>query len=179
MEQFYHSLPTGRSEGWDQGEPYPLTLLNPQGQAVPPNKAEYLFKIRHEATMISQVLFLLLGRVRPCLQSPFSKWLWEDCLCGLSSPGPSGSMPNSDLSLKDQSRGTWVAQSFEHPTSAHVMISQFVRSPHWAQGCQCRACFRSSVAPLSGPSPTHTLSKMNKYFLKRGSNREITKLRIK
>ena len=47
--------------------------------------------------------------------------------------------PIGHLTLK-QEKGTYVAQSVKHPTSAKVMISQFVgSSPHWALCWQLRA----------------------------------------
>ena len=74
--------------------------------------------------------------------------------------------------LKNKNRrGTWVAQSVKHPTSAQVMISRFMglsptsgsllswRSPLWLL-CPCLS---SLSAP---PLLTHSLSKINKYILK-------------
>ena len=59
--------------------------------------------------------------------------------------------------------GTWVARLVERPTSAQVMISQFVGSSP-ASGSvltacsEPGACFRFSVSFSLCPSPAHTLS---------------------
>ena len=58
-------------------------------------------------------------------------------------------------------RGAWVAQWIEHPTSAQVMISQFVSSSP-ASGsvltAQSLEPASDSVSPSLCPSPTHALS---------------------
>ena len=70
-----------------------------------------------------------------------------------------------DITFKTLFKGTWVAQSVEHPTSTQVTISQFVRlSP--ASGCALTA---QSLEPASEsvslplcPLPAHALSLNNK-----------------
>ena len=59
-------------------------------------------------------------------------------------------------------RRAWVTQSVEHPTSAQVMISQFVGSSP-ASGSvptacsEPEACFRFCVSFSLRPSPAHSL----------------------
>ena len=52
-------------------------------------------------------------------------------------------------------RGNWVAQYVECPTSAQVMILQFMSSSPilLMSACQYKACFRSSVSLLAPPPP--------------------------
>ena len=64
-------------------------------------------------------------------------------------------------------RGTWVAQSVERPTSAQVMISQFVSSSRASGSVQTAQSLEPASDPvspsLSAPSPLMLyLSKMNK-----------------
>ena len=61
-------------------------------------------------------------------------------------------------------RGTWMAQSIEHPTSVQVMISQFVNlSPHQTCCCQPVSTEPTSgpLSPPFGPSPACALPKIN------------------
>ena len=60
-------------------------------------------------------------------------------------------------------RGAWVAQSVERPTSAQVMISQFVGSSPASgsvlMACsEPGACFGFCVSFSRCPSPAHALS---------------------
>ena len=66
-----------------------------------------------------------------------------------------------DLTLKWGSRGAWVAQSVERPTSAQVMASRFVGSSP-ASGSVLAA---QSLEPASDSvSPSVSLSLKNKYL---------------
>ena len=61
-----------------------------------------------------------------------------------------------------ETRGTYVAQSVERPTSAQVVISRFMSlSPTFSSllsACQCRTCFTSSFPFCLCLSPTCTPS---------------------
>ena len=80
--------------------------------------------------------------------------------------------------------GAWVAQSVERPTSAQVMISQFVGSSP-TSGCMLTAqslepAWDSVSLSLSlCPSPTHTLShslSLSKINIKKKKARDLESL---
>ena len=92
--------------------------------------------------------------------------------CTLSHPQPQGQSlaPRGCPIKKHRMRGTWVAQSVECPTSAQVMISQFVGSSP-ASGCGLTAQSleppSDSVSPfLSLPFP-HSHSVFLSFFKKK------------
>ena len=67
------------------------------------------------------------------------------------------------FALKTEKRGAWVAQSVERPTSAQVMISQFVGSSPTsgsvvtAWSLEPGACFGFCVSLSLCPSPVRSL----------------------
>ena len=82
--------------------------------------------------------------------------------------------PKAYLLLEARLRGTWVAQSVKHPTSAQVMISQLVSSSHaWGSVLTAQSLEPASDSvspPLSAPPPLMlclsvclSLSKINKH----------------
>ena len=67
-------------------------------------------------------------------------------------------MVSPHIVLKRLTRGAWVAQSVELPTSAQVMISWFVSSSP-TMGSVLTACFGFCVLPFSLPLPrSHSVS---------------------
>ena len=91
------------------------------------------------------------------------------------------SLPNQNHFYKCDPGGPWVAQSVEHPTSAQIVVSQFVCSSPalgsvLTNSSEPGACFRFCVS-LS-PSPAHALpplSLRNKLMLKKFFNATLEK----
>ena len=105
-----------------------------------------------------------LGNLRPRAENQ----LTQGCLV-LHQPnldrggGGGGGGGTEGLGLEIEAyRGTWVAQSVERPTSAQVMISQFMGfEPHiglCADSSEPGACIRFCVSLSLCPSPAHALS---------------------
>ena len=84
-------------------------------------------------------------------------------------PGTANATTDGEQQRKVKVWGVWVAQSVEHPTSAQVMISQFVSSSP-ASGsvlmAQSLEPASDSVSPSLSLCPPVCLPKINKHYIK-------------
>ena len=118
-------------------------------------------KIKLNLGLLSLGLIIIL----PCHSACCDLWGFAEC----------GKSVNEML-IKITPRGTWVAQSVKHPTSAQVMISRFVGSSPVSGSVlttQPGACFGFCVS-LSLPLPhscSVSLCLRNKYTLKKFKKR--------